>query len=77
MLTLCEKEGSIRVIGLKMADVFTDGITSLDAGGKVLNKSAISDIRSDLEIDERDDELALLDPLTLSLRAFLNCDFIK
>ena len=69
-LALCEKEGSVGVVGLKMADVFTDGITSLDAGREVLNKSAISDVRSDLEIDERDDKLALLDPLTLPLRAF-------
>ena len=43
----------------------------------VLNKSAISDVHSDLEIDERDDELVLLDPLTLPLHAFPNCGSIK
>ena len=77
MLALCEKEGSVEVVGLEMADAFTDSITSLDAGGKVSNKFAIFDVRSDLEIDERDDELALLDPLTLPLHAFPNCDSIK
>ncbi len=76
-LALCEKEGSVGVVGLEMADAFMNGVTSLDAGGEVSNKFAIFNVRSDLEIDERDDELALLDPLTLSLRAFLNCDFIK
>ena len=64
-------------MGLEMADSFTDGVTGLDAGEGVSNKSAISDVRSDLEIDERDDKLALLDPLTLPLRAFPNCDSIK
>ena len=73
---LCEKEGSVGVVGLETADTSTDGVTSLDAGEEVSNKSAISDVRSDLEIDEQD-ELALLDPLTLPLRAFLNCDSIK
>jgi hypothetical protein len=76
-LALCEKEGSVGVVGLETADASTDGVTGLDAGEGVSNKSAISDVRSDLEIDERDDELALLDPLTLSLRAFPNCDSIK
>ena len=76
-LALCEKEGSVGVVGLEMADAFTDGITGLDAEEEVSNKSAISDVRSDLEIDERDDELALLDPLTLPLRAFPNCGSIK
>ena len=76
-LALCEKEGSVGVVGLETADAFTDGITDLNAGEGVSNKSAISDVRSDLEIDERDDELALLDPLTLPLRAFLNCGSIK
>ena len=74
---LCEKEGSVGVVGLETADASTDGVTGLDAGEEVSNKSAISDVRSDLEIDERDDELALLDPLTLPLRAFLNCVSIK
>ena len=74
---LCEKEGSVGVTGLEGADVSTDGVTGLDAGGEVSNKSAISDVRSDLEIEERDDELALLDPLTLPLRAFPNCGSIK
>ena len=74
---LCEKEGSVGVVGLETADTSTDGVTSLDAGEEVSNKSAISDVRSDLEIDERDDELALLDPLTLPLRAFPNCGSIK
>ena len=64
-------------MGLEMADSSTDGVTGLDAGEGVSNKSAISDVRSDLEIDERDDELALLAPLTLPLRAFPNCDSIK
>ena len=57
---LCEKEGSVGVVGLETADAFTDGVTGLDAGGEVSNKSAISDVRSDLVYDERDDELALL-----------------
>ena len=74
---LCEKEGSVGVVGLKTADSSTDGVTGLDAGGEVSNKSAISDFCSDLEIDERDDELALRDPLTLLLRAFPNCGSIK
>ncbi|GBC26493.2 hypothetical protein RIR_jg17604.t1 [Rhizophagus irregularis DAOM 181602=DAOM 197198] len=50
-----------------MANASTDGITGLDAGGEVSNKSAISNVHSDLEIDKRDDELTLLDPLTLPL----------
>ena len=74
---LCEKEGSVGVVGLGTADAFTDGVTGLDAGGEVSNKFAISDVCSGLEIDERDDEFALLDPLTLSLRAFPNCGSIK
>ena len=45
-----------------MADASTDGVIGLDAGEEVSNKSAISDVRSDLEIDERDDELVLLNP---------------
>ncbi len=77
MLALCEKEGSVGVVGLEIADAFTDGVTGLDAGEEVSNKSAISDVRSDLEIDERDDELILLDLLTLSLCTFSNCDSIK
>ena len=47
-------------MGLEMADPSTDGVTGLDTGGEVSNKSAISDVRSDLVYDERDDELALL-----------------
>jgi len=39
-------------VGLKMADAFTDGVTGLDTGGEVSNKSAISDVCSDLDIDE-------------------------
>jgi len=74
---LCEKEGSVGVVGLETADASTDGVTGLDAGGEVSNKFAISDICSGLKIDERDDELTLLDPLTLSLRVFLNCNSIK
>jgi len=73
----CEKERSVEVVDLEMADASTDGVTSPDVGEEILNKSAISDIRSDLEIDERDDELALLDPLTLPLCAFPNCGSIK
>ncbi len=69
-----EKEGSVGVVGLEDADASMDGITSLNA---VLNKSAISDVCSDLEIDEQDDELALLNSLTLPLHAFLNCGSIK
>ena len=65
------------MVGLETADASMDGVTGLDAGGDVSNKSAISNICSDLEIDERDDELTLLDPLTLPLRTFPNCDFIK
>ena len=65
------------MVGLETADASTDGVTGLDAGEEVSNKSAISDVRSDLEIDERDDELALLDPLTLLLCAFPNCGSIK
>ena len=65
------------MVGLETADAFTDGVTGLDAGGEVSNKSAISDVYSDLKIDERDDELALLDPLMLPLRAFPNCGSIK
>ena len=67
---LCEKEGSVGVVGLETADSSTNGVTGLDTGEEVSNKSAISDVRSDLEIDERDDELALLDPLTFPLRDF-------
>ena len=76
-LALCEKEGSVGVVGLETADASTDGVTGLDAGGEVSNKFAISDVCSGLEIDERDDELVLLDPLTLPLHAFPNCDSIK
>ena len=76
-LALCEKEGSVGVIGLEMANAFTDGVTGLDAEEEVSNKSAISNVCSDLEIDEQDDELTLLDPLTLSLYAFPNCGSIK
>ena len=76
-LALCEKERSVGVVSLETADASMNGVTGLDAGEEVSNKSAISDVRSDLEIDERDDELALLDPLTLPLRAFPNCDSIK
>ena len=49
---LCEKEGSVGVVGLEMADASTDGVTGLDAGGEVSNKFAISDVCSGLEIDE-------------------------
>ena len=73
----CEKEGSVGVVGLETADASTDGVTGLDARGEVSNKFAISNVYSGLEIDERDDELALLDPLTLPLRAFPNCGSIK
>ena len=64
-------------MGLEMADPSIDGVTGLNTGGEVSNKSAISDVRSDLEIDERDDELALLDPLTFPLRDFPDCVSIK
>ena len=74
---LCEKEGSVGVVGLETADASTDGVTGLDTGEEVSNKFAISDVCSGLEIDERDDELTLLDPLTLPLRAFPNCGSIK
>ncbi|GET56308.1 uncharacterized protein OCT59_022220 [Rhizophagus irregularis] len=63
-LAFCEKEGSVEVIGLETANAFMDSVTGLNAGEEISNKSAISDIRSDLEIDERDDKLALFDPLT-------------
>ena len=65
------------MVGLETADAFTDGVTGLDAREKISNKSAISDVHLDLEIDEQDDELALLDSLTLPLCAFPNCDSIK
>ena len=77
MLALCEKKRSVGVVGLEMTDASMDGVISLDAGEEVSNKSAISDVRSDLEIDEQDNELTLLDSLTLPLRAFSNCDSIK
>ena len=54
-------------MGLEMADPSTDGATGLDTGGKVSNKSAISDVCSDLDIDEREDELVPLFLLILSL----------
>ena len=76
-LALCEKAGSVGVVGLETADDSTDGVTGLDAGEGVSNKSAISDVRSNLKIDERDDELALLDPLTFPLRDFPDCVSIK
>ena len=50
--TFYEKEESIGVIDLETADASTDGVTGLDAGGEVSNKSAIFDVRPDLEIDE-------------------------
>ena len=31
-LALCEKEGSVGVVGLETADASTDGVTGLDAG---------------------------------------------
>ena len=52
---------------LEMADPFMDGVTGLDTEGEVSNKSAISDVCSDLDIDEREDELVPLFLLTLSL----------
>ena len=52
MLAFCKKEGSVGVVGLEMADAFTDDVTDLNTRGEVSNKSAISDVRSDLEIDE-------------------------
>ena len=64
---LWEKEGSVGVVGLEMADPSTDGVTGLDTGGEVSNKSAISDVCSDLDIDEWEDELVPLFLLTLSL----------
>ena len=67
----------LRPTGLELLGVSTIGVTSLDAGGEVSNKSTISDVSLDLVFDERDDELALLDPLTLPLRAFPNCGSIK
>ena len=76
-LAFCEKERSVGVVSLEMADAFTDSVTSLDAREEVSNKSAISDVRSDLKIDKWDDELILLDPLTLSLCVFPNYDSIK
>ena len=66
---LWEKEGRVGVVGLEDADASTDGVTGLDVGGEVSNKSAVSNVRSDLMFDERDDDLALLDPWTFPLRA--------
>ena len=54
--------------------VSIEGVTGLDFGGVISNKSTMSDV---LVFDERDDELALLDPLMLPLHAFPNCDSIK
>ncbi len=54
--------------------VSIEGVTGLDFGGVISNKSVMSDI---LVFDEQDDELVLLDPLTLPLRAFPNCVSIK
>ena len=67
MFTFCKKKGSVGVAGLETADVSTNDITDLNAEGKISNKSAISDIRSNLVYDERDDELVPLFLLTLSL----------
>lgn len=67
-------------MGLEVADTSTDGVTGLDVGGEVSNKSSISNVRSDLVFDEREeipegsDELALLDPLMFPLCACPNCD---
>ena len=60
----CEKEGVLGVTDLELIGVSTDGVAGLDAGGEVSNKSIISDV---LVFDERDNELALLFLLTLSL----------
>ena len=49
--------------------VLIEGVTGLDVGGEISNKSTMSDV---LEIDERDEELALLDLLTLSLCSLPN-----
>ncbi len=54
--------------------VLIEGITGLDFGRVISNKSVMSDV---LMFDKQDDELTLLDPLILSLRTFLNCDSIK
>jgi len=64
----------VGVTGLETTGVSIEGVTGLDFGGVISNKSAMSDV---LVFDERDDELALLDPLTLPLRAFPNCGSIK
>ena len=77
MFALCEKERSVGVTGLEMENAFTNGVISLDTKEKVLNNSTISDVFLDLVFDEWDDELILLDPLTLSLHAFPNCGSIK
>ena len=69
----CEKEGVLSITGLELIGVSTDGVIGLDAGGEVSNKFIISDVRSGLVFDKRDDELVLLDPLMLPLRACLNC----
>ena len=55
------------MVGLETADASMDGVTGLDAGEEVSNKSAISDVCSDLDIDEREDELVPLFFLTLLL----------
>ncbi len=70
---LWEKEGSVEVVGLEDADTSMDGVIGFDADEKVSNKSIISDVHSDLVFDKRDDELALLDPLMLPLRACPDC----
>ena len=52
MFALCEKEGSVGVTGLEIADAFIDGVTGLDAGGEVLNNSTISNVCLDLVFDK-------------------------
>ncbi len=54
--------------------VSIEGVTGLDFGRMILDKSMMFDV---LVFDERDDELALLDLLMLSLCAFPNCGSIK
>ena len=46
--------------GLETADTSTDGVIGLNTEGEVSNKSAISDVHSDIVYDEQDDELVPL-----------------
>ena len=50
-LALCEKEGSVGVVGLETADASTDGVTGLDIGGESSNNCAMSNDFSEEDLD--------------------------